>query len=249
MKHWIFYICMIIFLATAAQAQPNFLIESSTTLKVITPQSLIQKVNTSFDMDTHVFNGTDYFVNTTDADCVLHLYNPTGTHLFEGDMEKGNGDFEYTVNASLIPKVGSYPILIWCWTATEAGFTSFSITVTEAYDSEFNSGNSDFPGFFLFIPLIFAAILLVGAASLGEDHPALKIFLYLLSFIPFISSLHIAALTAVRFYGWNDLQNYLGTITYWSGLIFIAIISYFAIYMIYKGFKAAAQDRKERLEY
>lgn len=102
----------------------------------------------------------------------------------------------------------------------------------------------------IFLPIILSIIFLIGAATLnGEKHPALKIFLFILSIVPFFVSMHLAMVSMVKFYDFQALEEIIGTTTYWVGIIFGLIITYFIIYLIHIGFKQAAQRKTERLEY
>lgn len=100
------------------------------------------------------------------------------------------------------------------------------------------------------LPLFFGIFALVGAVTLnGEDHGALKVFLYLISFITVWVSFHFGLLTVIKYYDFPELQNLMGSTTYWMAIIFFAIVVYFLIYVFIKGVHVAAQNKKERLQY
>jgi len=102
----------------------------------------------------------------------------------------------------------------------------------------------------ILLPMLLSLIMLVGAATMGENHAALRIGLFLLSIIPFFSAMHFGVLSLVEFLpAFTELQEAIGSTVYWVGIIFFVIVSYFIIYMIYALFNNLAEKKKERLEY
>jgi len=99
------------------------------------------------------------------------------------------------------------------------------------------------------IPMIFGVFALIGAASLGDDHRVMKIFLFLLSILTFFTSLHFGLVNLVKFYDFPELEATIGTTVYWTGWIFAVIIMYFIIYAFYKVVEFARNKKKARLEY
>ena len=101
----------------------------------------------------------------------------------------------------------------------------------------------------ILIPLILGIIFLVGSATLSEEHTPLKIFLFLLSIITFFVSLHWGMLAVVKYSNFAPLQDAIGSTTYWFGLLFGVIVTYFIIYLFYKLVHASAQRKEEKLRY
>jgi len=102
----------------------------------------------------------------------------------------------------------------------------------------------------MLLPMILSIAFLVGAATLdSEEHNALKIFLFLLSIIPFFISMHIGMVSLVKFYDFPELQNIIGSSVYWFGILFGVIVTYFIIYLFYMMVHAAAQKKKEKMRY
>lgn len=102
----------------------------------------------------------------------------------------------------------------------------------------------------MLLPLILTIIFLIGAISLnGEEHPALKIFLFIVSFIPFFISMHIGLQTVAKFYNYPELESIIGDTTYWFVLLFIVILAYFVFWFIAKMFHNMAENKKEKLRY
>ncbi len=102
----------------------------------------------------------------------------------------------------------------------------------------------------ILLPMILGIIFLAGAVTLdNEQHKAMKIFLYLLSIVPFFASMHFGLLAVVKFYDFPELQELIGSTTYWVSIIFGLLITYFIIYLFTKMIHQAAQKKKERMKY
>mgnify|MGYP003132969590 CR=1 FL=1 len=127
--------------------------------------------------------------------------------------------------------------------------TAYNQTIVKDCTPEHDIGGTPIAAIIL-VPMLLAFILLGGSATLkGEEHAALKISLFLLSIIPFSTSLHLGITTLGRYYEFEALQNYSASLTYWFGLVFGVIVSYFLIYLFYKIVHAWGQNKKEKLEY
>jgi len=85
----------------------------------------------------------------------------------------------------------------------------------------------------ILLPLILGIFFVIGAANLSEDHPALKIGLFLASIVTFFASLHAGTIALTRYYpSLSEMINWIGTTSYWVTWIFFAIIIYFFLYII-----------------
>jgi len=102
----------------------------------------------------------------------------------------------------------------------------------------------------IILPMLLAIIFMIGAASLdAREHSPLKIFLFLLSVPLFWTSLHFATEAMAKFYNFPNLQEAIGDTTYWIAIVFVVILSYFALYLIKNAVHLAAQKKNERLNY
>ena len=105
-------------------------------------------------------------------------------------------------------------------------------------------------GVIVIIPLMFGAFCLVGASSLDQRHTALKTFLFLLSIVCIWASLHLGILGLIEFYpSFTALQDAIGNLTYWNGIMFGVITTYFIIDLFVGITHTAAQRKKERQNY
>lgn len=121
-------------------------------------------------------------------------------------------------------------------------------TTREVNVSDRESGNMVLAAIIL-IPLLMGFIVMFAAFSLGEDHNALRIFLFLLTSVMFITSLNYGMLAIVKYYNFPELQNAIGSTTYWFGWVFAVLILYFMIYFIYKITLAVNENKKSKMEY
>jgi len=121
-------------------------------------------------------------------------------------------------------------------------------TTREVNVTDRESGNLVLAAIIL-IPLLMGFIVMFAAFSLGEDHNALRIFLFLLTSVMFITSLNYGMLAVVKYYNFPELQNAIGSTTYWFGWVFAVLILYFMIYFIYKITLAVNENKKSKMEY
>jgi len=101
----------------------------------------------------------------------------------------------------------------------------------------------------ILIPLIMALVLMIGSFALGEKHSVLSIFLFLGSLLMFFVSFHAGMLGVVKFMNYPELQEFIGSTTYWYAILFGGVMLYFIIYMFYTFIKSAAQAKQERIEF
>lgn len=112
-----------------------------------------------------------------------------------------------------------------------------------------DEGNKMILGIIILIPLIFGLFMIIGAATLGEDHNILKIVLFLFSPITVWVSFHFAMINIVKYYNLPELQEAMAGTTYWMAWFFFVLVSYFMIYTIWKWADNVAQKKKQRIEY
>lgn len=188
-----------------------------------------------------------YCVNATDGKLLgtqanLSVLNSSGTFYEVSALDNvGVGTFRHSLTNLSIN--GCYSLKMACKTA--GTWESEWGTICEGEERD-----GMIIGALIFIPLILSIILIIASLGLdGEDHSALKIALFILSIVPFFASFHFAAISVARFYGFTDLIDAIGTTTYWIGMFFFVLIVYFLIYTFIKLVHAAAQKKKERLNY
>lgn len=101
----------------------------------------------------------------------------------------------------------------------------------------------------ILLPMILAGVLIVAAVNMSEEHAPLKIFLFLLCSVLFMTSMHFSMIAIIKYYDFPELQNLIGSTTYWFGWVLGIIISYFVIHVLYGLFMNYRENEKQRLEY
>ena len=183
-----------------------------------------KEIYTNCTMVTPAMNTTSY---------TYSIYNLTGSEITSGNLKHLAGQI-YQFNFT--EEVGYYVIKL------SDGSTR------EVYVIEEEDGKM-IVGVLILIPMILAFFLLIGAMNLNEEHSILKMFMYMIGIALFWISMHIGTLSLIKFYEWPELEELLGTITWITGLIFITLISYFAINIIYKIFIGIGAKKQEKLKY
>lgn len=197
----------------------------------------------------HVHNSTAYALTNATTTCLIHIYNETGNHVTEANMTfDSNGvDFFQILPEAITSKVGTYSYIVNCKNTQEAGYLSATFEIAHSSPQD-NTAGMPLAALIL-VPMLFGILLLIGSFMFGEDHAVLKIALFLVAYLTVFISLWFGVQTVVRYYGFADLQEAIGTTTWIIGLIFFAIISYFLIYAFIKGVESAAQKKQREMEY
>lgn len=99
----------------------------------------------------------------------------------------------------------------------------------------------------IWIPLMLGLFALVGAATLGKEHGAFKIALFMLSFVSTISATYIGSNIVSTTD--SQVQTALGVTTNWMTWVFIVVVLYFLIYLIHKIFDTIGRNREQKLDY
>jgi hypothetical protein len=198
----------------------------------------------------HVYN-TSGHLQTTGTTCSLHIYNTTGNHILENEsllVDSNSKEFYYKISGKFTETIGEYSYLIACNNTKEGGFVS-----TAYYISPNNiliQGVSGVPlAIIIILPMLLGFIFLLGSFFLGEEHNAIKIFLFIISIVPFFMSMNYGMITLINYYNFTELQDLIGTHVYWVTLLFFTILTYFIIYWLYKIIQFTAEKKKKGLEY
>lgn len=169
-------------------------------------------------------------------DCTSFSYdilNLSGSTVSSGDLANLSGNIYYF---NFTESEGDYIVKLCDGTTREVRVTS-------------EDTGKMVIAIIILLPILLGLFMLIGAATLSDDHVPLRIVLFLLSIPSFWISMHFGMLSLVEFYGFTALQDSMGDVTFWTAVIFFTIVSYFIIYAIYKVFENMAEKKKERLRY
>lgn len=101
----------------------------------------------------------------------------------------------------------------------------------------------------ILLPVILGIFLLVGAVTMNQEHWQVKIFLYLLSLITFFASFHAGIISLVKYYDFPELQEFVGVTSFWTGIIFFVLTTYFILIFLIWIVHYIAQKKQEKLQY
>jgi hypothetical protein len=253
-KELVIWICMLILLVvgvSAMELSPTVQTETQAGTQGIYieyPQIDYYTMGDGINLSFHVFNSTGFLLNDSNTICQVHIYSHGGQHIINAPAANEADDFVARLGPNVTGTTGIYPLLIYCSNAKEAGFISTRFEIQLAAPVENSVGG--FPlAVLILVPLLFGILLLVGSFMFGEDHAVLKIALFLFAYLTVFLSLWFGVQTVVRYYGFADLQEAIGTTVWIIGILFFVIVSYFLIYAFIQGVEAAAQKKKKELEY
>jgi hypothetical protein len=184
-----------------------------------------REINTNCTMMTPAMNCTTYDYEIINASSGAVVENNNLTLLYDDIYQ-----FNFTVGE------GDYVIKLCDDTTRE-------VRVTE----EDNNRMIIFG--IILLPMILGFFFLIGAATMGKDHSALRIVLFLLSIPTFFISAYFGMVGLVKYYNFPELQNAIAFSIYIIGTVFFVLLLYFITYVFYKAIKTAAKAKAEELEY
>lgn len=186
MKKPILFLFVFLLLVSLVSAAKTVQTSVSTVagLDIRIPQGEFLERNTDVTSNIHVFNKSSGIVMTNETtSCLLHIYNKSGDHIAEEDysFSKNNIDFTLDIDGNNFSQLGIIAFLIKCNTSNEGGFVSGSFEVTETGEEEETEAEAIKLIAALIGILILAAVLIVFAFKLDEEHYILKIFFMLMA--------------------------------------------------------------------
>lgn len=250
---FILFFVFFIFLASAIAQPPFQQSEGTGNAVIVYPKDIAFEYNSTFSFHIHMVNGSNIALYANEYQCIGHFYDTQNNHklqLNSSDDSNGFDDF-FTINQSITGEYQKVPYNIYCnSTQGEGAFVSGEFQITNDSEEKDLSAGA-LIAIIVLIPLIFGIFMIIGAATLGKDHDVLRIALFLMSPITIFVSFHFAMISLVKFYGLPELQESIGSTTYWMGWWFFVLVSYFIIYGIWKLFDylAGKKEEKSRLQY
>jgi hypothetical protein len=206
----------------------------------------------SITLHFHVFNSTGVPRDNTTTSCIIHVYNSTQSHILIQTAKFDDVyDFEVVLGSNITTVVGYYQYIFQCSPLEQGGeqygFISDYFEITDTTEKE-KDVNGSILAVMILLPILFGLMLLIGSLSLNpEEHPVLRIFLMLLSFMTYLISSWLGVINVIRYYNFDELQNSTVTSVWIAGIMIGVIIIYFLIYAFYKGIHASAQKQKEMM--
>jgi hypothetical protein len=162
------------------------------------------------------------------------IFNINGTEIANKNLTVFNGSIFYL---NFTEGRGNYAIRLCDGTTRE---------VIVKYDT---GGNDMVLGVLVLSPILLAFLFMFIGYSLNEEHSVLKIFLMLLSILLIFTSWHFGVIAVGELYAMNDLVDAIGSTTYWLGIVFGVIVTYFIIQMLIALFEYIRTSKQKRFEY
>ncbi len=218
-------------------------------LFVTAPFKTAYKKGDDIIMRTYIFNSDAVQLQGVQAECNMKLYNNTNYLVLKDNLTPSADTYLYVLNKTILNSVGRYDYVINCNSSTESGFVNsyFDLTI-DGHDKD--TAPTALLAAIVLIPLLFGFLLLFWAHSLDKkEHNGFKIILSLLARVSVLVSLHFALVTIVKVYYFPELQETIGSTTYWMAWFFAIFIMYWLMYFIIKSFETARKGKIERLEY
>lgn len=241
---FVFLICI-----ASVMAQPPFQqTTGSGFLEIIYPQISLYRLNEDIGFNFQVANSSGHILNSSagEVDCLIEVQNSSSDVIQLTAASKQNFYFNPTIETGYL---GRFGYIVSCNASNgEQGFVSSYYDVTFTGIEEQQEGRTII-AMIILIPLVLGLFMLIGAATLGQSHALLRIFLFLLSPAFFYTSLHYGILAAVKFYNFPELQDGTSTTILWVGVVWAVLIIYFIIYAIVKMVQQAAQEKEKEMEY
>lgn len=136
MNYKISFIILPIFLLSLMfiSAIPPFTSTNTVGISIEHPLKDVIQANQSHKFHFHIFNATDGkpFLNTSDIECVFHLYDLEGNHLLKiNDVSSDDiYDWEAEILGGNFTKVGQYSYVFQCNNSIVGGFYEHDFLVT-----------------------------------------------------------------------------------------------------------------------
>lgn len=240
---------MLVLLVVSVMAVPPVTQLAGTTgkINIVFPKNNYYPTNSNFTLHFHVFNSTGHVV--TDADCLFHMYNGSGSHIVEEylGLDSNGVEYRYKIPNDLLKTPGVCTYIVQCNNTYEAGWVSTSFT-TNTDGGTPPDDLSPLTGL-IFVPLFFAFLCIAIAFLLGESHVPFRIFMLLLSFISVSVSYNYVIKIIETFSYSNSLMEFIAGDYVWFGWVIYIVIIYFVIYWMIKAFNFMKGKEDDKLSF
>lgn len=205
--------------------------------------------HTPFNVTVQVFDDTGSLLTGVGTSCTATIYNAIGAPLSFSLVSSGDY-YTGSVPSSVVNTTGTYPYEVSCAGIGVGGVNAGKFEVTATGLPWANGEDLTPVAVIVLLPFLLALITIVGSVTLDhEEHPALKIGLFLFSYLPFYVSLWWGAEAVGRWYNFPALTEAIGSGTFFGIIFFILLVFYVVLYFIIKAFQAVAEKNAKRLTY
>jgi hypothetical protein len=249
-RQFVLLVLLLVASSFVLAAPPFQTSETLTGYSMAYPKLLSYKAGEDFELHFHIFNQTGAQMNFSNSSCYFHLYNSTDHIEKYGLSFEAPNDYVAFVNGTYTKTPGEYPFVAYCGNGGYGAFVSGMVQTTATGLPWAENEDLTPVAVIILLPFLLGVIILISAITLDpEDHAALKIGLFLFSYLPFYMSLWWGAEAAGRWYNFPSLSTAIGDGTFYGIIFFILLVFYVVAYFIWKAFEMMAQNKKERLKY
>ena len=164
MKKALLFLIFIIVLSSFVIAAPPFISGDFVGgMTIETTAYEFVKQNQMFKAHFHVFNASGHPVFNDTTSCALHLYNHSGSHIYENEnleFDSNGQEWKADIAAGNFSDTGAYHYIAWCNDSSTGGFLASEYTVTKDGLDNTPNINSGLPMLFFMIFFIIGLFLL-----------------------------------------------------------------------------------------
>lgn len=250
MKLWLLAGLLLLSVSSVLADPPFQTSDLASEWQVVYPKQHAYLFGENITQTFHVYTQNGTKVNGSTAKCIYHLYGDNGRHIFQKNISISGVEYEVNISSSILNKTGTYEFLAMCEDTSIGGFASGGFEVTATGLPWAESEDLTPVAVIVLLPFLLALITIVGSVTLDpEEHPALKIGLFLFSYLPFYVSLWWGAEAIGRWYDFPGMTNAIANGTFFGIIFFILLVFYVVAYFIWKAIEAAAEKNAKRLTY
>lgn len=192
--------------------------------------------------------GEDYSrLTAPNAECSINIVDNRGYPIIS-DVLTYDAVLEYwyyNITTNLL--IGNYNYYVHCTEGINAGYVSSTFEITA--DGQQIHEDLAPAAVLVLIPIFLAFLLMLAVFAVGEGHAALKIFMFLLSFISISVAYNYAIKVISVFYASTSLIEFVASDYAWYGWVIFMLIIYFVLYWIIQFTVGISQRRINKFQF
>jgi len=258
MKPTIFFIFFILLVITVS-AKPEVQVSQVTPtagLQVVHPSREYFPSNTKFTLHFHAYNSSNYWLDNSETQCGIHIYNKTGNHIVINEtlsFDETEGDFAYHIKPNLLDEGELYTYIVYCNNSEEQGFIKTTFEVTEgAYDKTNNSYWGLSVVVFLGLLVMFFLVLSFQIKDVFANQllsKSLRLFFFFMSLATAVVGTQITGEIALSGIASQDVSNLLDTtykVVLWTLVVMMSISVIVGIFYMLEYMRSGSEYVRKR---
>lgn len=175
----IFLFIFFIMVASATAVQTIQLNSPDRGINIVYPKNEYIKEGSLVELNFHIFNSTTKLLKNDTTDCIIHIYNSTGTkgHIIMSKLAmQNNSDFYFNFNTTGLSR-GVYPYNIICNNSVEGGYESSTLLINKDGRNPDAVGSTNLLAWIIGIGVIVGLLLYFAFNLKSEEHAFLTFLL------------------------------------------------------------------------